>query len=294
MVVISLTDCPPKVRGDLSKWLFEVNSGVFVGSVSARVRDELWTRICDNLRSGRATMVFSAAGEQKLDFKVHNTTWEPVDYDGIRLMRRPIPGDAGAFAAGGGKLGFSKASQQQKARRMQASQLKKQQAAAYVVIDVETTGPSVQTDRIFELAALRVRQGAEAEEFSALVQADAALYAQIRALTGLAEERIPAEGIPLKQAVGGFLEFLGDDRIVCHDAVVSYGFLRTACAANGLRMPVNPCTDTLPLARRKVDGVSDHQLTTLAKALGLASDTPLSALPACRLTHQLYLKLNEI
>ena len=37
MVVITLTDCPPKVRGDLSKWLCEINPGVYVGNLNARV-----------------------------------------------------------------------------------------------------------------------------------------------------------------------------------------------------------------------------------------------------------------
>ena len=58
MIVITLSDCPPKVRGDLSKWLIEINTGVYVGQVSARVREELWKRICENLHTGRATMVF--------------------------------------------------------------------------------------------------------------------------------------------------------------------------------------------------------------------------------------------
>ena len=57
MVVITLSDCPPKVRGDLSKWLIEINTGVYVGQVSMRVREELWKRICENLHTGRATMV---------------------------------------------------------------------------------------------------------------------------------------------------------------------------------------------------------------------------------------------
>ena len=76
MIVIMLSDCPPKVRGDLSKWLCEINTGVFVGNVSSRVREEVWQRICENIKSGQATMVFSAPGEQKMDFRVHNTTWE--------------------------------------------------------------------------------------------------------------------------------------------------------------------------------------------------------------------------
>ena len=51
MIVITLSDCPPKVRGDLSKWLIEINTGVYVGQVSARVREELWKRICENLHA---------------------------------------------------------------------------------------------------------------------------------------------------------------------------------------------------------------------------------------------------
>ena len=56
MIVIMLSDCPPKVRGDLSKWLCEINTGVFVGNVSSRVREEVWQRICENIKSGQATM----------------------------------------------------------------------------------------------------------------------------------------------------------------------------------------------------------------------------------------------
>lgn len=33
-----MTNCPPKLRGDLSKWLCEINTGVYVGNVSSRVR----------------------------------------------------------------------------------------------------------------------------------------------------------------------------------------------------------------------------------------------------------------
>ena len=83
MTVIVLSDCPPKLRGDLTKWLLEISTGVYVGKVSARVRDELWLRVCDNLKSGRASMVYSTNNEQGMDFRVHNSIWEPVDYDGI-------------------------------------------------------------------------------------------------------------------------------------------------------------------------------------------------------------------
>ncbi len=86
-----MTNCPPKLRGDLSKWLCEINTGVYVGNVSSRVRDALWERVCQNLKNGQATLVFTTAGEQRMDFRTHNTAWEMVDFDGIKLMRRPLP-----------------------------------------------------------------------------------------------------------------------------------------------------------------------------------------------------------
>ena len=84
MIVIILNNCPPALRGDLTKWLQEVNTGVYVGQVSARVRDELWARVQGNVKSGRATMVFNTNNEQGMDFRVHNTSWEPIDFDGDR------------------------------------------------------------------------------------------------------------------------------------------------------------------------------------------------------------------
>ena len=89
MIVVSLTDCPPALRGDLSKWLLEIHTGVYVGQVNSRVREQLWQRITQNIKSGRAVMVFDADNEQGMDFKIHNTTWEIIDYDGVRLVRRP-------------------------------------------------------------------------------------------------------------------------------------------------------------------------------------------------------------
>ena len=52
-------------------------------------------------------MVYSANGEQKMMFRVHNSNWTPVDFDGITLMKRPLPG--AASPQDGLKPGFSNA-----------------------------------------------------------------------------------------------------------------------------------------------------------------------------------------
>ena len=123
MVVVTLTDCPPKVRGDLTKWLIEVNTGVYVGNINARVREKLWQRICENVKNGRATMVFSTTGEQHLGFWVHNTNWQPVDYDGIWLVKHPLPDHA--IKDNSTKQGFSASAKRLKGSRYQKKLFKR-------------------------------------------------------------------------------------------------------------------------------------------------------------------------
>lgn len=115
MIVITVTDCPPSLKGDLSKWLMEVNTGVFVGKVSSRVRDKLWARVQETIKTGRATMVYSMRNEQKMDFKVHNAQWEPIDFDGIKLVLRPSA--ARIKKLSNVRIGYSSASKRRKARQ---------------------------------------------------------------------------------------------------------------------------------------------------------------------------------
>ncbi len=90
MIVIVLSNCPPSLRGDLTKWLFEINTNVFVGRVSARVRDDLWDRIINHCNKGKVTMVYNVRNEQGFDFRVHNAEWRPIDFDGLKLMQKII------------------------------------------------------------------------------------------------------------------------------------------------------------------------------------------------------------
>lgn len=91
MVVIVLTACPEGLRGHLTRWLLEISAGVFVGHITTRVRDLLWTRVVELSHHGRALMVYSVPNEQRLAFAVHDHHWQPTDHEGIMLIRRPLP-----------------------------------------------------------------------------------------------------------------------------------------------------------------------------------------------------------
>ena len=299
MIVIMLSDCPPKVRGDLSKWLCEINTGVFVGNVSSRVREEVWQRICENIKSGQATMVFSAPGEQKMDFRVHNTTWEPVDLDGIKLMRRPLPAARKSDGAEkeeqrhqGAK---SRAEQLYMAERMAKARAKKQFQEGYVVLDIETTGTSLEKDEIIEIGALKVESGAVTEEFSMLIRINGEIPVEIQKLTGITEQELQSMGRPLEEVLEKLFEFVGNRIIVGYNVAFDYNFIRAACREMKLEMRLGTASrDTLALSRRKIKGVGSYQLEVLMKHLGYEVSNAHRALADCYLTWQLYQKLNEM
>jgi CRISPR-associated protein Cas2 len=89
VTVIVVAACPVGLRGHLTRWLLEIAPGVFVGKISARVRDLMWQRVVEMVRTGRAIMVHTANNEQGLAFRVHDHNWEPIDIEGITLMLRP-------------------------------------------------------------------------------------------------------------------------------------------------------------------------------------------------------------
>lgn len=117
MIIVVLTACPVGLRGDLTRWLLEISAGVFVGHVTARVRDRLWERITGLVKAGRAIMVYSARNEQHLAFRVHRADWTPVDCDGLELVKKPM-GTEQSTMSGAPKRGWSNASKYRKIARL--------------------------------------------------------------------------------------------------------------------------------------------------------------------------------
>jgi CRISPR-associated protein Cas2 len=88
MVVFILENARPALRGELSRWLFEVQAGVFTGRVSALVRQELWQIIEKKLGKASAVMIYSANNEQ--GFKAQmlgNPSQSLVDIEGVLLVK---------------------------------------------------------------------------------------------------------------------------------------------------------------------------------------------------------------
>lgn len=90
MVVMVLEKVPASLRGELSRWLIEPRSGVFVGHVSALVRDRLWEKcIKQRGEKGGLIQIWSTNTEQRFEMRTWgDTRRELVEFEGIWLVRQ--------------------------------------------------------------------------------------------------------------------------------------------------------------------------------------------------------------
>ncbi len=91
MVVMMLEKVSPSVRGELTRWLLELRTGVFVGQISALVRDKLWEMVCLKTRGGGAALLLhSADTEQGFAIRTWGNNQRTVrDFDGLLLTLKP-------------------------------------------------------------------------------------------------------------------------------------------------------------------------------------------------------------
>lgn len=87
MLVVVTENVPPRLRGRLAVWLLEVRAGVYIGDVSARMREMIWEQITVLAETGNVVIAWATNTESGFEFQ----TWGenrriPVDLDGLRLV----------------------------------------------------------------------------------------------------------------------------------------------------------------------------------------------------------------
>ena len=90
MVVMILESVPGRLRGVLTRWMLEPKTGVFVGHLSAMVRDRLWEKCCNAKGTGGVVQVWSTNSEQGFQMRMHgNTKRQIVEVEGLQLVMIP-------------------------------------------------------------------------------------------------------------------------------------------------------------------------------------------------------------
>jgi CRISPR-associated protein Cas2 len=91
MIVMILEKVPLRLRGELTRWLIEPSTGVFVGHVNAMVRQRLWEKCCKARGAGGIVQLWSTNTEQRFAMrKWGDTSRNIVEVEGLQLIQVPI------------------------------------------------------------------------------------------------------------------------------------------------------------------------------------------------------------
>jgi len=162
-----------------------------------------------------------------------------------------------------------------------------------VVIDVETTGLSpLGGDRIVEIGAVKIENGAVKQEFSSLVNPGIRMSISAGKINGITDEML--EDAPDPEIVfSKFSRFVGNACIVAHNASFDLSFIRAEMARLGFGFnPPHQCA--LRLSRRRFPELPNYRLITVARhVLGsLPENLHLHrALDDARLVAQMWLEM---
>jgi len=87
MTVVVTENVPPALRGRLAIWMVEIRPGVYVASLTQRLRQTIWETLRAGLGDGNAVMVWRTNTEAGYDIaELGVDQRRPADLDGLKLM----------------------------------------------------------------------------------------------------------------------------------------------------------------------------------------------------------------
>lgn len=289
LTVITIKKVPKSLRGDLTKWMQEIATGVYVGNFNSKVREELWKRVQENLEEGEATLSYYYRNEIGYKFQTINCQREPIDFDGIPLVLLKAA-DTEKEENPDLKPGFSKAAKYRKAEKF--SSVKASPKKNYVVIDIETDGLDENQNSIIEIAAIK-EENSKIYEFSSLIKIRKKLPKTITDLTGIRDSDLEENGQPLKEVLEEFKNFIGALPLVGYNVNFDIRFINKALDDLKMDRISNKNYDLLRYVKKEKKYLADYSLETVIREYGINEKVPHRALEDSRLTHQLSKKVNK-
>lgn len=156
----------------------------------------------------------------------------------------------------------------------------------YVIVDLETTGLSANTDKIIEIGAIKIKEGCEAGAFNTFVNPGVPINQTIVDIVGITDEMVE-NADDISSIIGEFLEFTEDLPLLGHNLIFDYGFLKTAAVQNGYQFE-RKGLDTLDIARKYLPNLASRKLDYLCSYFGIPDDNHHRAWNDVRVTGELY------
>ncbi|CAJ2232639.1 type I-E CRISPR-associated endoribonuclease Cas2e [Companilactobacillus paralimentarius] len=292
MIVVTLSKVPPSLRGDLTKWYQEIQTGVYVGNVSARVRDLLWERILKNIGTGEATMAYNAATELGYQFRTTRKDRQVFDYDGIPLMMHLKQQEVPV------KHGFSSAAKFHKGMTMSHRRMTKYRkdvkpilSKPLVALDLETTGLDSTKAEIISIGAAKIMPDGQLLQFEKLIRSVDSVPSKITELTGITSEQLQKQGVELSLGLEALSDFVKDSVIIGYNLEFDERFLTEALRKVGKTEFTNSTHDLMPIVKTTQEFLDNYRLTTVLEAYQIENLDPHHALSDAQATLSLAEKL---
>ena len=148
--------------------------------------------------------------------------------------------------------------------------------ATYCVLDLETTGISITTEKITEVGIMKVKNGEVIDEFEIFVNPEKPIPQRVVEVTNITDEMVK-DAETIDKVFPKILEFVGDSIIVAHNASFDVGFLKHNAKLLGCEFN-NTYIDTLPLAKDLFPDLKKYKLGKIADSLGIEVDVAHRAL----------------
>lgn len=148
--------------------------------------------------------------------------------------------------------------------------------ATYCVLDIETTGLSMYTEKITEFGIIKVKNGEILDTFECFVNPEKAIPQDVVEITHITDEMVKnAETID--EVMPKVLDFIGDSVIVAHNASFDIGFIKYNAEKLGYEFK-STYIDTLRMAKELFPNFKKYKLGAIAENLGIKVDTAHRAL----------------
>ena len=286
LTVITVKNAPLSLKGDLSKWMQEIATGVYVGNFNSSVRKELWDRVKKGVGRGEATISFYHRNEIGYDFDTINTQREVYYCEGIPLVFLPNDGVEDKTSS---DLGYSDASKFRKAKKYSAAS-NIRISKPFIVLDIETDGLDEYKNSIIEIAAIKVCES-ENQEFSSLIKQDISLPKTISDLTGITDSLLHKEGRTQDNVLNDFLDFIKTYDLVGYKMDFDVKFINYQLKKTGLPLIKNKKYDLIRYVKKEKRALSSYTLESALNSYGISSKVPHRALGDARLILELLTKL---
>ena len=86
--MIVMENVPESLRGECTRFMLELKAGVFLGTITATVRDLIWEKVKDEAKQGSAILAYSYPNEQGFILEMWgDPRRKVVDLDGLSLIQ---------------------------------------------------------------------------------------------------------------------------------------------------------------------------------------------------------------